>query len=111
MRSREEILLLPPVDLSNYGPEQDCSYYTASKKCALGRVYSDASLIKPSWISISRSPWGEAAKVCGGYGRRLVNGTTSRDAPDFIYSKARNSCVVSALSIVHVEVQAPWMRR
>lgn len=87
VRPRENIFL-PRIDVSRYEPDEDSRFYATSAACRLGRIHSDAFLIEPSWSSVSRSPWGEAAKVCGGYGKRIVNGTTSRDAPDFIYSKA-----------------------
>lgn len=83
-------MFLPSVDLSKYEAAADSEFYTSSSRCRLGKIYSDDRLVEPSWSKVSITPWGEAAKVCGGYGRRLVNGTTSKDAPDFMYSKVKS---------------------
>lgn len=85
--NHREDMFLPATDFSAYEPEESNKFYTASTACTLGRICSDSFLIQPAWSRVTTSPWGEAAKVCGGYGKRLTNGTNSVDAPDFMYSK------------------------
>lgn len=110
---REDIFW-SPMDVSKYEAAEDAEFYTSSTACRLGRVYSDTSLIEPSWSRISVSPWGEAAKVCGGYGRRIVNGSTSKDAPEFMCSKVINRIFPPRLypcSFLFFQRIGPFLRR
>eukprot|EP00903_Cladosiphon_okamuranus_P005641 g5607.t1 len=67
--------------------DKDSKFYTASTVCTLGRIFSDSSLIHPAWTKVATSPWGEAARVTGGYGERLLNGANSVESPDFMFSR------------------------
>lgn len=70
-----------------YEAQEPTKYYTASSVCTLGRIFSDSSLIQPTWSKVATTPWGEAARVTGGYGERLLNGANSVESPDFMFSK------------------------
>lgn len=74
---------------ARYEAGEENKYYTASTVCTLGRIFSDSSLIQPAWTKVVTSPWGEAARVTGGYGERLLNGANSVESPDFMCSKVR----------------------
>lgn len=82
--------LIPPAarpDMSTYCAPEGKEFYTSPPTCYLGRLFSDSALISPSWTRVIDSPWGQSAWTCGGYGRRVINGSNSVDAPDFMYSK------------------------
>lgn len=90
--------LLPPVGAAHprqgiflpharYEAGEDSKFYTASTVCTLGRIFSDSSLIQPAWTKVATSPWGEAARVTGGYGERRLNGANSVESPNFMFSK------------------------
>lgn len=85
MHARGDMFL--PPDESLYEADECNNFYTASTACKLGRIHSDTCLIQPAWSRVTTSPWGEAARKCGGYGKRLINGTNSVDTPEFMYSK------------------------
>lgn len=70
-----------------YEARESDRFYTASTVCTLSRIFSDSSLIQPSWSKVATSPWGEAARVTGGYGERSLNGANSLECPDFMFSK------------------------
>lgn len=76
-----------PHPQTSYEAGENNKFYTASPVCTLGRIFSDSSLIQPAWSKVATSPWGEAARVTGGYGERLMNGANSVETPDFIYSE------------------------
>lgn len=77
-------MFLPQV---KYDADENSKFYTASPVCTLSRIFSDSSLIQPAWPKVATSPWGEAARVTGGYGERLLNGANSVESPDFMLSK------------------------
>ncbi|CAN0558338.1 unnamed protein product [Ectocarpus sp. 12 AP-2014] len=77
-------IFLPQV---KFEADENSKFYTASSVCTLSRIFSDSSLIQPSWSKVATSPWGEAARVTGGYGERLLNGANSVESPDFMLSK------------------------
>ncbi|CAN0527623.1 unnamed protein product [Ectocarpus sp. 12 AP-2014] len=77
-------MFLPQV---KFEADENSKFYTASPVCTLSRIFSDSSLIRPSWSKVATSPWGEAARVTGGYGQRLLNGANSVESPDFMLSK------------------------
>ncbi|CBJ25699.1 hypothetical protein Esi_0008_0128 [Ectocarpus siliculosus] len=77
-------IFLPQV---KFEADENSKFYTASPVCTLSRIFSDSSLIQPSWPKVATSPWGEAARVTGGYGERLLNGANSVESPDFMLSK------------------------
>ncbi|CAN0132064.1 unnamed protein product, partial [Hapterophycus canaliculatus] len=64
-------MFLPQAPYEAHGSNK---FYTASSVCTLGRIFSDSNLVQPTWSKVATSPWGEAARVTGGYGERLLNG-------------------------------------
>ncbi|CAM9476710.1 unnamed protein product [Pylaiella littoralis] len=76
-----------PHPQAPYEASESNKFYTASPVCTLSRIFSDSSLIQPAWSKVATSPWGEAARVSGGYGERLLNGANSVESPDFMFSK------------------------
>ncbi|CAM9577900.1 unnamed protein product [Ectocarpus sp. 4 AP-2014] len=83
-RAARSGIFLPQVE---FEADENSKFYTASPVCTLSRIFSDSSLIQPSWSKVATSPWGEAARVTGGYGERLLNGANSVECPDFMLSK------------------------
>lgn len=84
---------------ARYEAGEDSKFYTASTVCTLGRIFSDSSLIQPAWTKVATSPWGEAARVTGGYGERVLNGANSVESPDFMFSKVRTACGSSSIPL------------
>lgn len=56
-----------------------------SRAMSEASLYADKSLITPTWLKVSESPFTAAAKASGGYGRRMDDTTVSHDAPDFFH--------------------------
>ena len=53
---------------------------------------SDPKKIKPTWSRVTTTPFTSEARRLQGYGRQVVNATTSKDAPEFMN---KNSCNVT----------------
>ncbi|CAN0030936.1 unnamed protein product [Discosporangium mesarthrocarpum] len=77
----------PSIDVSAFEAEPDLKFYTSSAICHFGRIFADKRLIQPTWMRVTSSPELESAKVCGGYGKRMVNGMLSTDDYDSLYGK------------------------
>lgn len=83
----------------------------------LYNLNSDPKFIKPTWSRVTTTPFTSEARRLQGYGRHVVNATTSKDAPEFINRNSSNvtekvrpqklSCREEALAVMPGGLKTP----
>mmetsp|Transcript_27512 Transcript_27512/g.37816 ORF Transcript_27512/g.37816 Transcript_27512/m.37816 type:complete len:166 (+) Transcript_27512:809-1306(+) len=81
-------------------PTSRKAYIVDHSKTRIAQLHENTTMIAPVWSKVSKTPWHEKAKLCGGYGVRIQTSTVSNDAPGHFHSstKVSNNMEMSTIS-------------